>query len=162
MTVRNLAAVVQRLVRARVEEDRPVAGQQRHDRGVNVGDGRQEQRVLAAEQLGEPLLDLLVQHRAPEHAGPARMGTPSLEGRRDRGDDVRLEVEAEVVARREIGKPMVAHPDHAAVDLVHDRIHHGIRRAQVSEASTRLEPAFEPRVPGSVHAAMIGRLGASL
>ena len=113
VAARNLAAVVQRLVGARVEEDRPVAGEHRDHRGVNVRDRGQEQRVLAPEQRGKPFLDLLVQHGAPEHAGPARMGAPGLEGRRDRRDDVRLEIEAEVVARREIGEPMVADADHA-------------------------------------------------
>ena len=82
--------------------------------------------------------------RAPEHAGPARMGAPGLEGRRDRRDDVRLEVEAEVVARREIGEPLLADADHAAVDLVDDCVHHRVGRAQVSETATRFQPAFEP------------------
>ena len=162
VTARNLAAVVQRLVGARVEEDRPAACQHRHDRRVNVRDRGQQQRVLASEQRSEPFLDLLVQHGAPQHPGPARMGTPGLESRRDRGDDVRLEVEAEVVARREISEPMVAHADHAAVDLVDHGVHHRIRRAQIRETLTRLEPAFEPGAPHSVHAPMIGTLGPSL
>ena len=78
--LRDLAAVVDRLVRARVEEDRARGREQRDHRHVDVGDRRQDERVLAAEQLGQPLLDLLVEHRAAEQARPARVRAPRVEG----------------------------------------------------------------------------------
>ncbi len=58
----------------------------------------QQQRVLAPQQRGQSFFDLLVQHRAAEHARPTRVGTPGFERRLDRRDDVRFEIEAEVVA----------------------------------------------------------------
>src|SRR6186997_3044476 len=69
----GLAAVIDRLVRAGVEEDRARGGEQRDHRHVDVRDRRQDERVLAAEQLGQALLDLLVEDRAAEQARPARV-----------------------------------------------------------------------------------------
>ena len=71
--------VVDRLVRASVEEDHARAGEDRDHRHVDVRDRRQQQRVLAAEQVGELGLDLLVDHRAPEQPRPARVGAPTRE-----------------------------------------------------------------------------------
>ena len=158
----NLAAVIHRLVRARVEEDRPAAGEHRYHRAVDVRDRRQKQRVLAAEQRGQLVLDLLVQHGAAEHARPARVRPPLLERRRNRRDDLGLEIEAEVVARREVGEPAITHADHAPVDLVHDRIHHGVRRAQIGKTLDGLELAIEPTDARSLHAAVFGRFHGSL
>ena len=107
-------------------------------------DRRQGERVLAPEELGETRLDLLVQRRAPEEPRPARMRTPRAQRRRDRVDDLWLEVEAEVVARCEVGEPAVADPDHAPVDLVDDGVHHRIRRAQIGEIGARRKPALHP------------------
>jgi hypothetical protein len=78
---RDLAAVVDRLVGSRVEEDRPRGGQQRDHRHVDVGDGRQHEGVLGAEQRGQALLDLLVEDRAAEQARPARVRAPRRRGR---------------------------------------------------------------------------------
>ena len=144
----DLAAVVDRLVRARVEEDRARGGQQRDHRHVDVGDRRQDERVLGAEQRGQALLDLLVEHRAAEQARPARVRAPRVEVGRDRVDDLAVEVEAEVVAGGEVGQPVVADADHAAVDLVDDGVHHRMRRLQLGEVAAGLEPVVEPRPRG--------------
>ena len=141
----DLAAVVDRLVRARVEEDRARGRQQRDHGHVDVRDGRQDERVLAAEQLGEARLDLLVDDRAAEQPRPARVGPPRVEVRGDRLDDLAIEVEAEVVARREVGEPVVADPDHATVDLVDDRVHHRVRRLERLEVAARVQPVLDPR-----------------
>ena len=81
----DLAAVVDRLVGARVEEDR-AAGRRAPESPtmwmcVIVGSASVSS---AAEQLGQPLLDLLVQHRAAEQPRPARMRAPRVEGRGSR------------------------------------------------------------------------------
>ena len=126
----DLAAVVDRLVRARVEEDRPRRGEHGDDRGVDVGDRRQHQRVLAAEQLGQALLDLLVEDRAAEQPRPARVRPPLIQIGGDRLDDLAVEVEAEVVAGGEVGQPVVSDADPAAVDLLDDRVHHRMCRSK--------------------------------
>ena len=145
---RDLAAVVDRLVRAGVQEDRARRGQQRDHGHVDVRDRRQDERVLAAEQLGEARLDLLVQHRAAEQPRPARVGAPRVQVRGNRVDDLAIEVEAEVVAGREVGQPLVADPDHAAVDLVDHRVHHRVRRLQRLELAAGVEPVLHPRPAG--------------
>ena len=43
----------------------------------------QHERVLAAEQLGQALLDLLVEDWAAEQPRPARMRAPLVEHRRE-------------------------------------------------------------------------------
>ena len=53
--LRHGAAVVDGLVGAGVEEHRAAAGQDRDHRHVDVGDRRQHQGVLGAEQLGQPV-----------------------------------------------------------------------------------------------------------
>ena len=63
----------------------------------------------------------------------------------NRLDDLAVEVEAEVVARREVGEPVVADPDHAAVDLVDDRVHHRVRRLERLEVAAGVEPVLDPR-----------------
>jgi hypothetical protein len=60
------ATVPDRLVGPGVDEDGPVRGQHRDDRGVDVGQGRQQQRVGRPHQLGQPGLDLPVQRRAAQ------------------------------------------------------------------------------------------------
>ena len=141
----DLAAVVDRLVRARVQEDRARRGEQRDHGHVDVRDGRQDERVLAAEQRGEALLDLLVEGRAAEQARPARVRAPGVEVRGDRLDDLAVEVEAEVVAGREVGEPVVADADHAAVDLVDDGVHHRVRGLEACEVAAGVEPVLDPR-----------------
>ena len=141
---RHLAAVVDRLVGPRVEEDRARGGQQRDDRHVDVGDRRQHERVLGAQQRRQALLDLLVEDRAAEQARPARVRAPLVEVGRDRVDDLAVEIEAEVVAGREVGQPVVADADHAPVDLVDDRVHHRMRGLELGEVAAGLEPVLDP------------------
>ena len=52
-------------------------------------------------------------------------------------DDLALEVEPEVVARGEIGQPLVADPDHPAVDLVDDGVGHRVATARARRARCR-------------------------
>ena len=122
--LRDLTAVVDRLVRASVQEHGPRGGQQRDHGHVDVSDRGQYERVLGAQQRRQPLFDLLIQHRATEQARPAGVRSPLVEERGDPLDDLAIQVETEVVARGEIREPAVADADHAAVDLVDDRIHH--------------------------------------
>ena len=96
------------------------------------------------EQLGQPLLDLLVEHRAAEQARPARVRAPGLEIGRDRRDDLGVEVEAEVVAGREVGQPVVADADHAPVDLLDDGIHHRVAGRERREVADGLKPVVDP------------------
>ena len=145
----DLAAVVDGLVGAGVEEDRARGRQQRDHGHVDVRDRRQHERVLAAEQLGQARLDLLVDDRAAEQARPARVGAPRVEVGGDRLDDLAVEVEAEVVAGREVGEPVVADADHAAVDLVDDRVHHRMRGLERLEVAAGVEPVLDPRPPAA-------------
>jgi hypothetical protein len=145
----DLAAVVDRLVRAGVHEDRARGGEQRDHGHVDVRDRGQQQRVLAAEQVGEALLDVLVQRRASEQARPARVRAPRAQVLGDRLDDLLVEVEPEVVAGREVGEPVVADADHAAVDLVDDGVHHGMGVLEVLQVADRLEPVVDPRPAGA-------------
>ena len=141
----DLAAVVDRLVCPSVQEDRARRSEQRDHRHVDVRDGRQDERVLArrAARSDAP--------RSPRRARGCRAGAtssdacPSVEVRWDRIDDLAVEVEAEVVARREVGQPLIADPDHAAVDLVDDRIHHRVRGLQRLEVPAGVEPVLHPR-----------------
>ena len=154
---RELAAVVDRLVRPAVDEDRAVAGQHGDHGQVDQGDRREDERVLAAEELDQPLLDLLVEHGAAEHPRPARMRPPLVEVLGDGVDDLAVEVEAEVVAGGEVGEPLVADPDHPAVDLVDDGVRHRVRPLQLCELAAGGEPAIDParrggRRPGAVRA----------
>ena len=120
------ATVVDRLVGAAVQEHRAAAGEDRNHRHVDVGDRRQQQAVLGAQQRGEPVLDLLVQDRAAQETRPARMGAPAPQIVGDRVDDLLVEIEPEVVARRVVGEPLVADADLAAIDLVDDGVEHAM------------------------------------
>src|SRR5262249_41073883 len=62
----------------------------------------------------------------------------------NRLDDLAVEIEAQVVAGREVGEPLLADADHAAVDLVDDGIDHRVRVLQAREVLGRLQPAPEP------------------
>jgi hypothetical protein len=59
-------------------------------------------------------------------AGPAGMAAPAGQVLGDAGQDLGVEVEAEVVAGGEVGQPLAADPDHAPVDLVQHRVGHGV------------------------------------
>ena len=143
---RDLAAVIDRLVRAAVEEDRAAGGQHRDHRHVDVGDRRQDERVLAAQELREARLDLLVEDRAPEQPRPAGVRAPAAQVLRHGVDDLGVEIEAEVVARGEVGEPLVADPDHAAVDLVDDSVGHRIRPFQLSQICAGEKPTIDPSI----------------
>ena len=93
---------------------------------MDEGDRGQHERVGSAEELGEPLFDLDVGTGAPQQAGPAGVRAPPLDRRRYRGDDLRVEVETEVVARSEIGQPVVADPDAPSLYLVYYGVHHRV------------------------------------
>ncbi len=152
---RELAAVVDRLVGSAVDEDRPVAGEHRDHGQVDQRDRRDDERVLAAEQLDQTLFDLLVEDWAAEHARPARMRSPLLEVLGDDPDDLAVEVEAEVVARGEIGQPLVADPDHPAVDLVDDGVRHRVGSLELGQLTASGKPAIDPprgrgRGPGAI------------
>ena len=150
---RHLAAVVDRLVGPRVEEDRARGREHRDHRHVDVGDRRQHERVLGAEQRGQALLDLLVEDRAAEQARPARVRAPRVEVGRDRVDDLAVEVEAQVVAGGEVGQPVVADADHAPVDLVDDRVHHRMGGLELGEVAAGLEPVLDPGPRGDARGA---------
>jgi hypothetical protein len=54
------------------------------------------------------------------------MAAPAGQVLGDAGQDLGVEVEAEVVAGGEVGQPLAADPDHAPVDLVQHRVGHGV------------------------------------
>jgi hypothetical protein len=137
------AAVVDGLVGLRVEEDVAVAGQDRQHRHVDVRDGRQHQRVGGVEQCGQPLLDLRIDGRVAEQARPAGVRAPAAHLGLDGRGDLGLEVEAEVVAGGEIGEPVVADPDATAVDLLDDRVVHGVAAAQPLQIRPATFPLHE-------------------
>jgi hypothetical protein len=137
-------AVVDRLVGAGVQEDRPLVGQHRDDRSVDVGEGRQQQAVLGPEQLGEPDLDLLVQDGAAEHARPARMGAPPLQVGRDGLQHVLVQVQPEVVAGGEVDQPMAADPDAAPAYLVDHGVDQRVAGVQVGQVGAGGQPARQP------------------
>src|SRR5206468_1113885 len=85
--------VVDRLVGLLVDQDPALPGEHRDDGRMDVGDGRQDQRVGCAEEVGELLLDVAVQPRAAEEARPARVGAPPAQGVRDAVHDLGVEVE---------------------------------------------------------------------
>ena len=140
----ELAAVVDGLVSAAVDVDRPVPGEHRDHGQVDEGDRRDDERVLAAEQLDQALLDLRVENGAAEHPRPARMRAPLLEVLGNGRDDLPVEVEAEVVAGGEIRQPLIADADHAAVDLVDDGVRHRIRALELGQLAAGREPAVDP------------------
>src|SRR5256714_13867525 len=72
------------------------------------------------------------------------MRAPAVEGRRHGVDDLPVQVKAEVVAGGEVGEPLVADADHAAVDLFDDRVRHRIRALELSEIAAGSEPPIDP------------------
>jgi hypothetical protein len=112
------AAVPDGLVGPGVHEDGPVRGQHRDHRGVDVGQGRQQQRVGRPQQLGQAGLDLGIQGRVAQHPRPAGMGPPAVQVGGDGLDHLAVQVEAEVVTGGEVDQPALADPDAAPVDLL--------------------------------------------
>ena len=154
---RELAAVVDRLVSPVVDEDRPVAGEHGDHGEVDQGDRRDDQRVLAAEELDQPLLDLRVEDGAAEHPRPAWVRPPLVEVLGDRLDDLAIEVESEVVAGGKIGQPLIADSNHPAVDLVDDGVRHRVGTLELCELAAGGKPAVDParrrgRRPGAIRA----------
>ncbi len=143
---RELAAVVDRLVRSVVHEDRAIPGENRNDGKVDQGDRRENQRVFTAEQRDESFFDLLVEDGASEHPRPAGMRAPLLEIRGNGIDDLALEIEPEIVAGSEVGEPLVADSDHAPVDFVDDRVGHRIGAFELGELATCRQPPVDPTV----------------
>jgi uncharacterized protein (DUF1786 family) len=113
-------------VRATVEEDRPLAREHRDHGHVDVGDRRHDERVLGSQQRGQPLLDLLVQDRAADETRPARVRAPARQVLRHGGDDLLVEVEAQVVAGGEVREPLVADANVAPLLLVDHGIAHAV------------------------------------
>jgi hypothetical protein len=74
------------------------------------------------------------------------MGSPLLDVCRDRVHDLPVEVETEVVARGEVGEPLVADPDHAPVDLVDHGVRHRVRALELGQVRARRQPASNPVV----------------
>jgi hypothetical protein len=111
---------------------------------VRVGSSR----VSAAQQLGEPGLDLPVQGRAAQHPRPAGVGPPPVQEGRDRLDHLTVQVQTEVVAGGEVDQPALADPDPAAVDLLDDRVKQMVVGEQVLEVGACRQPAREP-APGA-------------
>ena len=115
------------------------------------------ERVLAADELGELLLDLGVQARIAEQARPRRVRAPPREVLGHGVDDLLVEVEAQVVARRPVGEPPVADADLAADLLVDDGIHHRMGVLEAREVGDRRHPAVEPSVVVAPAGLAIGR-----
>ena len=142
----ELGALVDRLVGPSIDEDAAARREQRDHGEVDERDRRQDEDVVGREKAREPLLDLLVEHGAAEQPRPAGMGSPRLEVGRDGLDDLAVEIEPEVVARGEVGEPVVADPDHPAVDLVDHGVGHRARALELGQVGARVEPATYPVV----------------
>ncbi len=99
----------------------------------------------ASEQLRQLLFDLDVQAGTSEEARPARMRAPFPQLALDRLDDLRVKVEAQVVAGREVTEPLVPDADAAPADLVDDGVHHGMRHSQAFEVLPALVAACSLR-----------------
>ena len=144
--------VVDRLVRPAVQEHGAVAHEDRDHRHVDVRDRGEEQDVFARQQVGHLLFDLLVETRAAEETRPAGMGSPLGQVFGDRGDDLLIEIEPQVVAGRPVREPLVADPDLTADLLVDHGVDHRVLVLQPREVRCRGHPAVEP----SVHLAAPG------
>jgi hypothetical protein len=126
------------------------AGPGDHGRVVDglVGAGVDQQRPLASQGLQDPLSMWVRVGRQRASSTPSSstssastcsyraglaipraqlgMAAPAGQVLGDAGQDLGVEVEAEVVAGGEVGQPLAADPDHAPVDLVQHRVGHGV------------------------------------
>ena len=93
---------------------------------VDMGDGRQDERVRGVEQLRQLLLDLRVESRIAEQPRPTGVCPPPPDLNVDGVHDLGVEIEAEIIARREVGQPMVTDSDPPPVDLVDDGVVHRV------------------------------------
>jgi hypothetical protein len=139
-------AVVDGLMGAQVDQQRPRSGQGGEDAVMDLGEGGEGKHVLGPEQLADLGLELLVERRAGDPARPARMGAPAGQVAGDAGQDLRVEVEAEVVAGGEVVEPVVPDPDPASVDLVDHRVDHGMLRDQPGHLGGELGDGVAPTV----------------
>ena len=139
-------AVEDRLVRAAVEEDRALAGEDRDHRHVDVRDRREQQHVLGAEELGHLLFDLDVGLRAPEQPRPRGVRSPARDVLGHRVDHLGVEVQPEVIARREVRQPVIADPDAAADLFVDHRVHHRMGVLQPGQVRCGRHPTVQPSI----------------
>src|SRR6476659_1186339 len=72
------------------------------------------------------------------------MRAPAIESGLDRIDDLPVEIEAEVVARGEVGEPLIADADHPAVDFLDDRVRHRVRALELGEVAAGSKPPVDP------------------
>ena len=136
----DLAPVEDGLVSPTLQEDHSRSGEHRDDGHVDVGDGGEQQCVFATQERAELCFDPLVEDRASQQSRPAGVRTPGIEVCRDCIDDLSVQVEPQVVARREVVQPVIPHPNSPAVDLIDHRIEHRVRRLQSGH------PVIEPLV----------------
>ena len=125
---RHHAPLVDGLVGLGVDDHGPLAGQGRDHGQVDQRDGRKQQGVGCTEQVGQPVLDVDVGAGTPEEPRPTRVGAPTPEVRHHRLDDLRVQVEAQVVAGCEVAEPVVTDPDTTALYLLDDGVHHRVAR----------------------------------
>jgi hypothetical protein len=85
------------------------------------------------------------------------MCPPLRQIRRDNVDDLLLEIESEVVTGSEVGEPLVAHPDHPAVDLLDDRVGHRIGPFERGQVVTGGKPLVDPGKRGRRRLSARGR-----
>jgi hypothetical protein len=72
------------------------------------------------------------------------MGAPLLDVLGDGVDDLAVEIEAEVVAGREVREPPIADADHPTVDLLDHGVGHRVGTLELDEIAARREPAVDP------------------
>src|SRR5207302_2217070 len=106
----------------------------------------QRQDVLSTEEFAQRSFDLLVEHWAAQHPRPTGMGSPRPEERGDALDHVWIEVQPQVVARREVRQPVVPDADPAPVHLIDDGVEHRVRRLETAEPVGGSEPLRQPAV----------------
>jgi hypothetical protein len=78
------------------------------------------------------------------------VGPPTPQVGNHRLDDLRMQVEAQIVAGREVTQPVVSYPDPTTPDLVDDGIHHRMGGSQPLEIAPSLVAAAGVRLRSSV------------
>jgi hypothetical protein len=125
--------LVHGLVGVRVNQHGTLPRQNGYHRGVDEGDGREHQAVGRPQEVRQLLFDVHVETGTPEEPGPARVGPPTRQLGGHRVDDGRMEVESQVVTRREVAEPLLPDTNPTARHLVDDGIHHRMRGAEPFE-----------------------------
>src|SRR5215208_3606426 len=104
-----------------VQEDNAVgAREDGQHAAVEEGDGREHQYVRDPDKPRDLLLQILVDLRGGHGPGPARMRAPTPYRIDDRSQNLRVQVQAEVVGGREIGVPASSDLDVPAVLLAYN------------------------------------------